>query len=127
RTGGWWWLAPWRSCESTPHRGTSRWKTSSSSSPVGSRRRSSVSSSGSEPILREAGIGIILLPKWRSVLARLTRDRQGAGVRLLLLLVIGGIFWTAAFGIFYRVLRYLGGTQAIGTLLAGQVLRMTPL
>ncbi|MEO8450824.1 MAG: hypothetical protein ABI647_13585, partial [Gemmatimonadota bacterium] len=41
-----------------------------------------------------------------------------------LLLIIGGIFFAGAFGIFYKVLRYLGSTQDIGALLAGKILSM---
>ena len=77
-----------------------------------------------EPARGEAGVVTILTPKWRSVVARLMREKTGTGGRLVLLLVVGGIFFGAAFGIFYRVLRYLGSTQDIGALLAGKILSM---
>ncbi|MGE0553369.1 MAG: hypothetical protein AB7R55_08050 [Gemmatimonadales bacterium] len=77
---------------------------------------------GSPP--RGAGIARILFPKWRSVLARLARERSGAGTRILLLVLIGGGFWAGAFGAFYRVLKYLGTTPEIGALLAGKILSM---
>jgi len=73
---------------------------------------------------RGAGIGRILYPKWRSTLARMAKERSGAGTRILLLLLIGGGFWLGAFGVFYRVLKYLGTTPDIGALLAGKILSM---
>jgi ABC-2 type transport system permease protein len=73
---------------------------------------------------RGPGVAWILLPKWRSGLARLARERNGAGTRILLLLLIGGGFWAGAFAVFHRVLRYLGTTPEIGGLLAGKILSM---
>jgi ABC-2 type transport system permease protein len=81
-------------------------------------------SSAAESPPRGAGIARILFPKWRSVLARLAKERSGAGTRVLLLVLIGGGFWLGAFGIFYKVLRYLGTTPEIGALLAGKILSM---
>lgn len=73
---------------------------------------------------RGAGVLRIAYPKWRSVVARLVRERSGAGTRLLLLVLVGGGFWLAAFGVCYRVLKYLGTTPDIGALLAGKILSM---
>ena len=69
-----------------------------------------------------AGVLQILAPKWRSLLARLRRERSGAGVRVLLLVLLGGGFWTAVFGVSYRVLKYFKGVEEIGPLLAGKLL-----
>jgi ABC-2 type transport system permease protein len=80
--------------------------------------------SEAERAVRGAGIRQILFPKWRSVVARLTRERSGTGTRVLLLVLIGGGFWLGAFGVFYRVLKYLGTTPDIGALLAGKILSM---
>jgi ABC-2 type transport system permease protein len=80
--------------------------------------------SATEPIGRGAGVGRILFPKWRSGFARLTRERQGTGARVLLLALVGGAFWAGAFAVFHRVLRYLGTTPEIGALLAGKILSM---
>jgi len=83
-----------------------------------------VPSSAAELGARGPGLDRVLFPKWRSVIARFARERSGAGARVLLLLLIGGGFWLGAFGIFYRVLKYLGTTPDIGALLAGRILSM---
>lgn len=73
---------------------------------------------------RPASIGTIASPKWRSALARLRTERSGAGTRALLLLLIGFGFWSAVFGLSYRVLVYFRGVEEIGALLAGKMLGM---
>ena len=65
----------------------------------------------------------ILVPKWRSVLARLRQDRSV--VRALLLGTVALIFWAAVFGVSWRVIRYFRGVEEIGSLLAGKVLGLT--
>jgi ABC-2 type transport system permease protein len=64
----------------------------------------------------------VLTPKWRSALARLRQEQSGSSGRLLLLAGVGLVFWAAAFGIAYRVLRYFRSVEDIGNLLAGKVL-----
>jgi ABC-2 type transport system permease protein len=64
----------------------------------------------------------VLTPKWRSVLARLRQEQSSAGGRVLLLALIGLVFWGAVFGIAYRVLNYFRGVAEIGNLMAGKVL-----
>jgi len=70
---------------------------------------------------RQPGIGAVLAPKWRSALARSRDAEKGRGARLVLFVLIAGIFWSAAFGISYRVLSYIS-TQEIGFLLASKML-----
>lgn len=79
-------------------------------------------SSNAEGIRQSAGVLAILGPKWRSLRVRLRREKSGTGMRALLLLLLGGGFWTAVFGIAYRVLRYFRGVEEIGPLLAGKLL-----
>ncbi|HZB27885.1 MAG TPA: hypothetical protein VE282_04920, partial [Gemmatimonadales bacterium] len=64
----------------------------------------------------------VLTPKWRSVLARLREKQAGSGVRAMVLALVALVFWTAVFGIAYRVLRYFRGVEEIGNLMAGKVL-----
>ena len=64
----------------------------------------------------------MLTPRWRSALARLRQEQSGAGGRVLLLALVGFMFWAAVFGIAYRVLRYFRGVAEIGNLMAGKVL-----
>ncbi len=71
---------------------------------------------------RSAGVHDILRPKWRSFLARLRRKRSEVGARTVLLLLLAAGFWTAVFGVSYRVLKYFKGVEEIGPLLAGKLL-----
>jgi ABC-2 type transport system permease protein len=64
----------------------------------------------------------VLTPKWRSVLARLRQEQSGSGARVLLLSVVGLLFWAGVFGVAYRVLRYFRSVEEIGNLIAGKVL-----
>lgn len=64
----------------------------------------------------------MLTPKWRSALARIRQEQSGSLTRLLILSVVGLVFWAAVFGIAYRVLRYFRGVEEIGNLMAGKVL-----
>ncbi len=65
----------------------------------------------------------MLTPQWRSGLARFRTNRSVP--RTLLFAVIGIAFWSAVFGIFYRVLSYFRGVEEIGSLLAAKMLSMT--
>ncbi|HEU5049251.1 MAG TPA: hypothetical protein VFU00_02940, partial [Gemmatimonadales bacterium] len=73
------------------------------------------------PPPRQPGVGAVLAPKWRSAIARARTAQRGRAARLLLLLFVGALFWTAAFGMSYRVLRYISG-QDIGILIASKML-----
>ncbi|MDP9145627.1 MAG: hypothetical protein M3N43_13215, partial [Actinomycetota bacterium] len=75
--------------------------------------------------IRQASVWVVTSPKWRSALARLRTEKSGAGTRALLLLLIGFGFWSAVFGISYRVLGYFRGVEEIGALLAGKMLGMS--
>lgn len=82
------------------------------------------SSATEGPLLRQASVWTVASPKWRGALARLRSERSGSGTRGLLLLLIGFGFWSAVFGISYRVLGYFRGVEEIGSLLAGKMLAM---
>jgi ABC-2 type transport system permease protein len=73
-----------------------------------------------KPETPQPGLWTVLTPKWRSALARLRQEREGAGPRMLVLILIGAGFWTAAFGIAYRVLRYFHQQQEVGAFLAAK-------
>jgi ABC-2 type transport system permease protein len=64
----------------------------------------------------------MLMPKWRSVLARLRQERSSAGGRVLVFALVALVFWAAVFGIAYRVLSYFRSVEEIGNLMAGKVL-----
>jgi len=54
--------------------------------------------------------------------ARLRKESSGSPGKLALLLISGLGFWSAVFGIAYRVLRYIREVPEIGDLLAGKML-----
>ncbi len=64
----------------------------------------------------------ILTPKWRSVLTRIRQERNGSHTKLAMVLLVGGGFWAAVFGVAYRVLSYVQRVPDIGDLLAGKML-----
>jgi len=64
----------------------------------------------------------ILTPKRQGVVVRVRHERQGSWAKVLLLGVTGIGFWTAVFGIAYRVLRYIRDVPDLGSLLAGKML-----
>ena len=64
----------------------------------------------------------LLAPKWRSALARLRQERRGAGTKVLLLLIVGALFWGGTYGLLHRVLIYLKDTPEVGPLIASKIL-----
>lgn len=66
----------------------------------------------------------LLIPKWRSTVARLTERPPGSGGRAILLSAIGLVFWAGVFGICYLVLERLRAVPEIGDLMAGKALAM---
>lgn len=67
---------------------------------------------------------LVLYPKWRTALSRAREQRSGQGSKVLVVGVVGLIFWIAVFGVLYRVLRYFRGIEEIGPLLAGKLLAL---
>jgi ABC-2 type transport system permease protein len=70
----------------------------------------------------QPGLWTLLVPKRRGGLARLRQQRSGSWPKVLLLALVGGVFWTGIFGIAYRVLSYIQRVADIGDLLAGKML-----
>ncbi|MFL5493175.1 MAG: putative ABC transporter permease subunit [Gemmatimonadales bacterium] len=64
----------------------------------------------------------ILTPTRRGAAARMRQERNASWPKLLLLVGTGIGFWTALFGVAYRVLHYTRGVADIGDLLAAKVL-----
>ncbi|HEU5358470.1 MAG TPA: hypothetical protein VFU45_05095 [Gemmatimonadales bacterium] len=71
---------------------------------------------------REPWMPDLLRPKWQSARARLRQERKGAGTKVLLLLVVGTVFWGGTYGLLHRVLRYLKDTPEVGPLIASKIL-----
>lgn len=70
------------------------------------------------------GAARLLLPKWQIARHRARKRERGDVRRMLLVSVLGGLFWLASFGIAFRLLRYFRGAEEIGQLLAGKLLAM---
>ena len=70
----------------------------------------------------QPSVWTVLTPKWRGAVARLRKESSGSPGKLALLLISGLGFWSAVFGIAYRVLRYIREVPEIGDLLAGKML-----
>jgi ABC-2 type transport system permease protein len=65
----------------------------------------------------------VLQPKWRTTLQRLREERERGGHRKLLLLsIVGALFWLGVFGVLYKILKYFRGVEELGPLLAGKLL-----
>lgn len=76
------------------------------------------------PVPLTASLWTVLTPRWRSMMARLREQRDGGPMRPLLLALVGLGFWAAAFGVSFRVLRYVHTQADIGTYLAAKILGM---
>jgi ABC-2 type transport system permease protein len=74
------------------------------------------------PARTQPSLWTVLTPKWRGVLVRLRHERSGSPAKFVLLTLIGAGFWSAVFGIAYRVLSYIRQVPDLGTLLAGKML-----
>ena len=70
-------------------------------------------------------VKLLLRPRILPVVQRgLSRSTRGGASRLLVLVVVGTVFWWGLFGISWRVLRYFKGIEDIGDLLAYKLLSM---
>jgi ABC-2 type transport system permease protein len=69
-------------------------------------------------------IWTLLSPKWRSALTRGRQGRRGASGKVILISLVGVVFWIAIFGVLYKVLKYFKSTEEIGILVPGKLLSM---
>lgn len=73
----------------------------------------------------QPAIWTLLTPKWRSTLARGRQGRRDATGKVILLTLVGLLFWLATFWVMYRVLKTFRSTEEIGILLSGKLLGTT--
>ena len=71
---------------------------------------------------RAPGLLHLLLPKLLTARSRSGATERGRTGRVVLLALVGSLFWTFAFGLLYRMLSYFRGVAEIGPLLAGKLL-----
>lgn len=64
----------------------------------------------------------VLSPKLQSLRAVARRGAKGRGARVVLLSVVGGLFWLFVFGVTFRLLKYFKNVPEIGALLAAKLL-----
>ena len=65
----------------------------------------------------------VLQPKWRTALQRVREERaKGGSGKLVVLLLVGSVFWGGVFWILYRILRTLRGVEELGPLIPGKML-----
>jgi hypothetical protein len=86
---------------------------------------SSSISSTTKPAPVQPTLRTVLRPKWQATFARLREQKSEGTGKVVLLVLLGLGFWSAVFGVFYRVLRYIHSEQEIGTILAAKLLGVT--
>ena len=86
---------------------------------------SSLISSATKPAPVQPTLRTVLRPKWQATFARLREQKSEGTGKVVLLVLLGLGFWSAVFGVFYRVLRYIHSEQEIGTILAAKLLGVT--
>ena len=69
-----------------------------------------------------AGVMHLLSPKLLSAFSRGRSAGEGHRPRIVLLTLVGAIFWTIVFGLLYRLLNYFAGIAEIGAFLATKLL-----
>ena len=84
-----------------------------------------LTTSGSHRVVTElpdAALLHLLTPKWITARARAMQGRKGRGARLLILGIVGALFWLLVYGVLYRLLTDFRVVEQIGALLAGRLL-----
>jgi len=65
----------------------------------------------------------VLEPKWRTAWQRIREERsRGGSGKLLLLTIVGLLFWVGVYRLLYKILTYFRGVEDLGPLLAGKLL-----
>jgi ABC-2 type transport system permease protein len=73
--------------------------------------------------MRQPSLWRVLEPKWRTAVQRVREERsRGGSGKLLLLVVVGVLFWLAVYVLLYFILRYFRSVEELGPLLAGKLL-----
>ena len=88
-------------------------------------RRPAGAGGDDEPLRVQPTLRTVLRPKWHTTIARLKAQKSEGSGKILILVLLGLGFWSAVFGVFYRVLRYIHSEQEIGTVLAAKLLGVT--
>jgi ABC-2 type transport system permease protein len=73
--------------------------------------------------VRQPSLWHVLQPKWRTALQRLREDRaKGGSGKVVILTIVGGLFWASVFGVLFKILKYLRGVEELGPLIPAKIL-----
>ena len=73
--------------------------------------------------MRQPSLWHVLQPKWRTALQRLREDRaKGGSGKVVILTIVGGLFWASVFGVLFKILKYLRGVEELGPLIPAKIL-----
>ncbi|HET9385249.1 MAG TPA: hypothetical protein VFO67_08890 [Gemmatimonadales bacterium] len=73
--------------------------------------------------MKQPSLTHVLQPKWRTALQRVRAERASGGSgKLIILVLVGGLFWGLVFWVLFRILRTLRGVEELGPLIPGKIL-----
>src|SRR5881296_1645286 len=73
--------------------------------------------------MKQPSLAHVLQPKWRTALQRLREERASGGSgKLIILALVGGLFWAGVFGVLYKILKTLRAVEELGPLIPGKML-----
>jgi len=73
--------------------------------------------------MKQPSLAHVLQPKWRTALQRLREERASGGSgKLIVLVLVGSLFWGGVFWILFRILKTLRGVEELGPLIPGKML-----
>jgi len=73
--------------------------------------------------MKQPSLAHVLKPKWRTALQRLREERASGGTgKLVILAIVGGLFWAGVFGVLYKILKSLRAVEELGPLIPGKIL-----
>lgn len=73
--------------------------------------------------MKQPTLAHVLQPKWRTALQRVREERASGGSgKLIVLVLVGGLFWALVFWVLFRILRTLRGVEELGPLIPGKIL-----
>ena len=74
-------------------------------------------------MMKQPSLAHVLQPKWRTALQRLREERASGGTgKLVILAIVGGLFWAGVFGVLFKILKSLRAVEELGPLIPGKIL-----
>ncbi len=73
--------------------------------------------------MKQPSLWHVLQPKWRTALQRLREERDDGGYgKIVIITLVGGLFWLGVFGVLYKILKTLRGVEDLGPLIPAKIL-----